>query len=108
MSRGHDRERAVKRLLQTQDWWVARAAGSLGDADLVALRSDRRPRLIEVKSTAGGPYERFGPHDRASLLWAAKMAGAEAWLAWWPPRGKLVWLHSSEWPQPRTALEVAA
>lgn len=108
MSRGHDRERAVKRLLQTEDWWVARAAGSLGDADLVALRSGNRPRLIEVKSTAQGPYERFGPHERANLLWAAKLAGADAWLVWWPPRGKPQWIPSSAWPQPRTPLAVAA
>lgn len=110
MSRGHDRERAVKRLLQTEDWWVARAAGSLGDADLVALRSGSRPRLIEVKSSSKerGPYADFSRKDRADLLWAAKMAGADAWLCWWPPRGNPTWIHSSEWPEPRTPLAVAA
>jgi Holliday junction resolvase len=98
MSRGHDRERAVKAILEGEDWFVARAAGSLGDADLVALRAGSRSRLVEVKSTAGGPYERFGPADRARLRLAAQIAGADAWLAWWPPRGRLRWIDASEWP----------
>lgn len=113
-NRGHARERQVKRLLEADGWWVARAAGSLGDADLVALRHQsvwmhdddmkRVPvpmaeaRLIEVKSTAGGPYERFGPSERRRLLEAAERAGASAWLAYWPSRGALVWIPASEWP----------
>lgn len=88
----------MKALLQESDWWVARAAGSLGDADLVALRVGSPSRLIEVKSTAGGPYERFGPAERARLRLAAEIAGAEAWLCWWPPRAKPRWIAASEWP----------
>jgi Holliday junction resolvase len=98
VSRGHNRERQVKALLQSEDWWVARAAGSLGDADLVALKDGHRPRMIEVKSTAQGPYEHFRPKDRADLIFAAALAGAEAWLCWWPSRGKPKWIPSSEWP----------
>lgn len=98
MSRGHNRERAVKVLLQAEDWWVARAAGSLGDADLIALKDGKRPRLIEVKSTAGGPYEHFRPADREQLKLAARIAGADAVLAWWPPRGQLKWIWPEEWP----------
>jgi Holliday junction resolvase len=98
MSRGHDRERAVRRLLEADDYWVCRAAGSLGDADLVALKPGRYPRLIEVKSTAQGPYEHFGPKDRADLRFAADMAGGVAELCWWPPRGQPRWIDSSEWP----------
>lgn len=102
---GHNRERMVKAVLQSQDWWVARAAGSLGDADLVALRDGDRPRLVEVKGTAAGPYHSFGPSDRAALLMAARLAGADAVLAWWPPRGKLVWLWPGAWPKtPESAL----
>ena len=97
MSRGHDRERAVRRLLEQEDFWVCRAAGSLGDADLVALKAGDR-RLVEVKSTARGPYDGFGPKDRADLLFAAELADSEAWLCWWPPRGKPTWIHSSAWP----------
>ena len=99
MSRGHDRERAVRDRLTYDDWVVIRAAGSLGVCDLVALKTGHVPRLVEVKSTAGGPYERFGPVDRADLALRALWAGAEAWLAWWPPRGQLRWIRSDEWPR---------
>ena len=98
MSRGTQRERAVRDWLADRDWLVTRAAGSFGCADLVALRSGDRPWLVEVKSTAGGPYERFGPADRKRLSLAARMAGADALLAWWPPRGKLRWIAEAEWP----------
>lgn len=98
MSRGHNRERAVRDRLQADDWWVCRAAGSLGDADLVALKPGRK-LLIEVKSTAKGPYEHFGPKDREDLLFAADMAGARAVLCWWPPRGKPQWIEPSTWPK---------
>jgi Holliday junction resolvase len=96
--RGHDRERAVKKLLEEEGWLVVRAAGSLG-YDLVALKLDHAPRVIEVKSTAQSPYEHFGPQDRAELLAAAERAGAVAELAYWPSRGKLRWIKSEEWPQ---------
>lgn len=96
--RGIQRERAVRDLLRDQDWIAFRAPASLGVADVIALRAGSRPRLIEVKSTAGGPYERFQPADREKLRLAAEMAGADALLAWWPPRGKLRWIPAAEWP----------
>lgn len=109
MSRGHDRERAVRKVLEQDGWWTCRAAGSLGDADVVALRAYEiwtagrmktrsEAWLIEVKSTAGGPYERFGPAQRNELRAAAKRAGAEAVLAYWPPRKPLRWIPEEEWP----------
>lgn len=100
MSRGINRERQVKRLLEGEDWWVARAAGSLGDADLVALKDGKRPRLIEVKSTLT-PWSHFGPKDRADLLFAGTIANADVVLAWWPSRGKLRWIFPDEWPPVR-------
>jgi Holliday junction resolvase len=96
--RGHNRERAVKHLLQDDDWFVVRTAGSFGDADLIALKAGHQPRLIEVKSTAGSPYERFGPTERASIALAAELAGATAELAWWPPHGQLRFIPANEWP----------
>ena len=108
MSRGHDRERAVRDLLLSQDWVAFRAPASLGVADVVALRDGSRPRLVEVKSSAAGPYAHFLPADRQRLSFAAKLAGADAYLAWWPPRGKLRWIPESEWPGPAVAQELAA
>jgi Holliday junction resolvase len=96
--RGHQRERAVKDWHVDRDWLAFRAPASLGVADVVALRDGSRPRLIEVKSTAQGPYEHFGPSDRERLSQAAKLAGANAFLAWWPPRGKLRMIPEAEWP----------
>jgi Holliday junction resolvase len=117
MSRGHDRERAVGDLLEDWGWVVVRAAGSFGVADLVACvdgfahhplwpadsphHYDRLTMFVEVKSTAGGPYERFGPVERLRLFQAAAKAGAEPLLAWWPPgRGRRCeWIGSHEWPR---------
>ena len=101
MSRGHDRERALRAKLQADDYIAFRAPASLGVADVVALKAGERPMLIEVKSTAGGPYEHFGPQDRSELSLAAEMAGAVAWLVWWPPRGKPKWIGENEWPSQR-------
>lgn len=98
MSRGIQRERAVRDYFLDRDWIAFRAPASLGVADVVALRDGNRPRLVEVKSTAGGPYERFGPADREKLRRAAEIAGADAFLAWWPPRGKLRLIGPEEWP----------
>jgi Holliday junction resolvase len=97
-NRGAQRERAVRDWLRDRDWLAFRAPASLGVADVVALRDGSRPRLVEVKSTAGGPYERFQPANRERLRAAAMLAGADAFLAWWPPRGELRWIAESEWP----------
>ena len=115
--RGHDRERAVRKQLAAEGWLAFRAPASLGCADVIAMRSadwliDSKPvsevLLIEVKSTAGGPYEHFGPADRARLLAAAKQAGASAALAWWPKNGKLTWYPSANWPSRGTQLALEA
>ena len=97
--RGHDRERAIKRCLEEEGWIVLRAPGSLGLFDLVALKAGHMTRLIECKSTAGGPFEHFGPADRAALVDVAEKAGAVPELAWWPPRGRLRFLTPGDWPR---------
>lgn len=98
-TRGTQRERAVRDWLADRDWVAFRAPASLGCADVVALRDGSRPRMVEVKSTAQGPYERFGPAERSRLSSTAKLAGADAYLAWWPPRGELRWVPEGEWPR---------
>jgi Holliday junction resolvase len=106
--RGIQRERDVREQLANDDWLAFRAPASLGVADVVALKDGHRPRLVEVKSTSGGPYERFGPKERARLLLAARLAGADAYLAWWPPRNPCRWIHSTEWPLERVPDNLAA
>lgn len=104
MSRGAQRERAVRDWLTERDWIVFHTRPGTNICDVVALKDGYRPRFVEVKSTAGGPYERFLPARRHDLRQAAEWAGADAFLAWWPPRGQLHWIHASEWP---TRLKVA-
>lgn len=104
-NRGHSRERLVRKLLEANDWVVVRAAGSLGPIDLVALKLGRKAMLIEVKSTAGSPYERFGPADRKTLLDLAERAGADAVLAYWPPNAVLELIDSHAWPEPKEEAE---
>lgn len=98
-SRGHQRERAVRDWFKERDWVAFRPAGSFGVADVVALKRGYVTRFVQVKSTAQGPYEHFGPADRAELVFAAEMAGATPVLAWWPARGELRFIGREEWPR---------
>jgi Holliday junction resolvase len=106
-ARGTQRERAIVKLLRDDGWVAFRAPASLGVADVIAMRANQRlgpghgaeARLIEVKSTSTrGPYNDFGPAQRYALREAARQAGAEAWLAWWPMRGELQWIEAELWP----------
>lgn len=96
--RGDQREVKVAQIMQRDGWLVASRRHIPGAGDLLAVHRTRGIRLIEVKSTAQGPYERFGPADRKAMRLAAYEVGALAWLAWWPPRGPLLWLREDEWP----------
>lgn len=95
---GHDRERQVRKVLEDEGWVVARCAGSLGDFDLFAAKAGTKPRLIEVKATAAGPYAGFLPADRERLREVAEQAGAVAELAFWPRRKKLEFIGEDRWP----------
>jgi len=69
-----------------------------GAGDLLAVHNDR-VALVEVKSTAGGPYEHFGPTDRDEMLQVAKLIDADAALWWWPPRmSDPIVYDASVWP----------
>jgi Holliday junction resolvase len=105
-SRGSKRERQVRDWLLERDWVVIHTRPGTNFCDVVALKLGKRPMFVEVKSTAGGPWEHFRAQDRLDLIAVAALAGADAYLAWWPPRGQLRWFHSSEWPNRH--LEVVA
>jgi len=83
--RGDYFERQVKAALQLAGWFVIRAAGSHGIADLVALREGRKPLLVSCKLNG-----RIGPAERADLLEAARSAGGRAILATRPRRGRIL------------------
>jgi Holliday junction resolvase len=104
--RGRTREVKVLEHLVALGWVGVRAAS--GPIDVVAMAgpdangpdgdSEASVLLVQVKSTAGSPYERFGREDRQVLLELAERCGAEAWLAYWPPNAKLRWIGSNDWP----------
>ena len=74
-----------------------RAPASLGVCDVIALK-DGGALLLEVKSTTT-PFAHFGPEDRAALLRAGRMAGAEVALCYWPKgQGQPELIGPNEWP----------
>lgn len=103
--RGAQRERAVKALLEHDGYLVTKSGGSLGAADLVALKAGSPSLLVQVKSDELSPYGHFGPRERAELLRAGEIAGASVVLCWWPPaRGKRTgpqWIWPDAWPAAR-------
>jgi len=105
--RARQRELDVMRHYRELDYVAYRLAW--GNADVAAFKAGEPPLLVQVKSTSGGAFERFGPRDRALLLIEAQRAGAQAVLAWWPPRRPLVVIPSEAWPPtPAWAAEVLA
>jgi Holliday junction resolvase len=82
--RGDYFERQVRDTLAAHGWVVVRSAGSLGVADLVALRKGNTPALVSCKLGA-----RIGPAERTALLDAAERAGARAVVAHRPRGGRV-------------------
>jgi Holliday junction resolvase len=115
---GIARELKLVRLVRSQGWiaWTVKNDGECrdddeqivahghgkygqGPVDVIAIPPGGRVRLVQVKSTKAGPYERFGPRSRASLKEEARRAGADAWLAYWPPkRREPLWICATTWP----------
>jgi Holliday junction resolvase-like predicted endonuclease len=97
--KGNAKENLTARWLEADGWLTGSRRHIGGAADLVAVKPGERPRLIEVKATKGGPYERFVPADRALMREEAKKYGAVAELAWWPPGAKEpTIIDEAEWP----------
>jgi Holliday junction resolvase len=82
--RGDYFERQVVHTLRAHGWVVIRSAGSLGVADIVALRKGNTPSLVSCK--LGG---RIGPKERAEILDAADRAGGRAVVAMRPRNGRV-------------------
>lgn len=80
--RGDYFERRCRRSLEAHGWLVVRSAGSLGIADLVALRAGSKPLLVSCKLNG-----RIDPGERAALCDAAELAGARPLVALRPKAG---------------------
>lgn len=70
-SRGDYLERQTRLALEVHGWIVVRAAGSLGVADLAALRLGNTPLLISCKLDG-----KMSPGERRALVEACQIAGA--------------------------------
>lgn len=80
--RGDYHELRTRDDLEAHGWQVTRAAGSLGIADLIALKAGNPPLLVSCK--LGG---KIGPAERLQLWRVAQRAGAVPLVAWRPMRG---------------------
>jgi Holliday junction resolvase len=74
--RGDYFERQTRDALEAHGWFVIRAAGSYGPADIVALRAGNTPLLVSCKLSGS-----IGPEERAVLTAHAEQAGARPVLA---------------------------
>lgn len=92
--RGDYLERQTKAALTALGWVVIRAAGSYGEADLVALRWDKQPLLISCKTTGNIP-----PAERREIRQAAEMGGARPLLATRLKRGWVTLYRIREGPE---------
>jgi len=99
--RGDYHEHRTRDALEALGWCVTRAAGSLGPADLVALRVGDKPLLISCKLSG-----RIDPAERETLHTTARRAGARPLVA---SRDKPGWirLQAVLWDSPgsRSRLE---
>ena len=96
-SRGAAREREVQKRYEKRGYMVVRGAGSKG-GDLIAGKIGYPTLLIEVKTTAAGPWTGFGPAARKQMLDAAERAGWTPLLIWWPPHRKPRYIPKEGWP----------
>lgn len=83
--RGDYFERQTRDALVNVGWYVIRSAGSLGVADLVALRYGNTPLLVSCKISG-----RIDPRERGQLMDAADAAGARAVVAMRPRNGRVL------------------
>jgi hypothetical protein len=118
--RGDQRDVKVRKHLEDLGFTLGSRRKIPGAGDLLAIRlrvqyaGHMEVLLVEVKSTAQGPWEHFGPSERLALAKAAQDAGAIGAVAWWPSRGPLSWFvvvdaePGTPWSGPGTLSEYAS
>ena len=75
--RGDYFERQCKADLERHGWLVIRAGGSLGIADLIAIKREHAPLLVSCKLS-----NRIDPAERNALSETATRYGATAVVSW--------------------------
>lgn len=81
-TRGDYLERQTRAVLDYYGWVIIRAGGSLGPADLVALRLGKKPLLVQCKILSRNRLmPRIDPGERAALCAIAEQGGARAIIA---------------------------
>lgn len=96
---GTRRERDVVDLMKADGWIAFRVAGSLGPADVVALRRGSRPQLIQVKAGGNPTFGTCGPAERNALSIAAKKADADAIICLWKNGASFPrFIFEEDWP----------
>lgn len=97
--KGNGRELRSAAILENQGYVVGSRRHTAGPGDLMAVKPGARSRLIEVKATAGGPYEHFRRADRKALRDYAHAHGMAPELAYWAPRARTHRIiPAEEWP----------
>jgi Holliday junction resolvase len=80
--RGDYLEYQTRDALAHYGWQITRAGGSLGAADLIALRAGKTPLLIQCKILGPGrKTPRIDPDERAALFRAAALSGGRPIIA---------------------------
>ena len=100
--RGDYFERTTRDALEHYGWYVVRAGGSLGVADLVALRAGDKPLLVSCKLNG-----RIDPAEREQLHTTARRAGARPLVAS-RPKGGHVLLRCVRWDGPASVTTLEA
>ena len=80
---GYELERAAKQLLEQAGYFVVRAGGSKGAADLVALHGYNDTLLIQCKLDGYVP-----PGERKALFDLAEELGVQELIASWHKEGR--------------------
>jgi Holliday junction resolvase len=88
-ARGATFERSVAAKLAADGYWVARAAGSHGKADIVGLK---RGQVLLVQCKLSGPGG-VSPAEWNELYAIAEQVGAIALVAHKPARGRIEFLR---------------
>lgn len=99
--RSAQREREIAAAFRASGFVAVRTPGSKGAFDVLAIKRDEPPRLIQVKTSTGdsSPWKGFGSADREKLAEAAKQAGGVALLYHYNGRAGLSVYPESAWPK---------